>query len=197
MPGGHTSKTAQALYNISGLRNQLRSSSIISDASSHTTPLWCQAPSPDGDESDLEEDDYGLDLLIHTYSITFYMDTIQCNQRGLRHVRRAQMSCPNPWGHNSAMLLLFKAPSYSPRVHGTKSKGKSSLSPVVKPDQQPTMQPPPQPEPSLPTPGPSQSSQVRLAPVHLDPIMTKKTDQDWKMLLRMRRPNPGDLTWRK
>ena len=91
----------------------------------------------------------------------------------------------------------FKAPSYSPRVHGTKSKGKSSLSPVVKPDQQPTMQPPPQPEPSLPTPGPSQSSQVRLAPVHLDPIMTKKTDQDWKMLLRMRRPNPGDLTWRK
>ena len=33
----------------------------------------------------------------------------------------------------------FKSPSYSPRVHGTKLKGKSLLSPVIEPDQQPTV----------------------------------------------------------
>ena len=69
MPGGHKSKKAWASHNISGLGNQPRPSSIISDACSHPTPPWSQAPSPDGDESDLEEDDNDLDLLIHFDSL--------------------------------------------------------------------------------------------------------------------------------
>ena len=69
MPGGHKSKKAWASCNISGLRNQPRPSSIISDARSHPTLPWSQAPSPDGDESDLEEDDDDLDLLIHFDSL--------------------------------------------------------------------------------------------------------------------------------
>ena len=69
MPGGHKSKKSWASRNISGLRNQPRSSSIISDACSHPTPPQSQAPSPDGDESDLEEDDDDLDLLIHFDSL--------------------------------------------------------------------------------------------------------------------------------
>src|ERR1700722_4996008 len=69
MPGGHKSKKAQQSRNITGLRNQPRPSSIISGTSSHPTPPRSQAPSPDGDESDLEEDDEDLDLLIHFDSL--------------------------------------------------------------------------------------------------------------------------------
>ena len=69
MPGGHKSKKARQSRNITGLRNQPRPSSIISGTSSHPTPPRSQAPSPDGDESDLEEDDEDLDLLIHFDSL--------------------------------------------------------------------------------------------------------------------------------
>ena len=69
MPGGHKSKKAQQSRNITRLRNQPRPSSIISGTSSHPTPPRSQAPSPDGDESDLEEDDEDLDLLIHFDSL--------------------------------------------------------------------------------------------------------------------------------
>ena len=78
----------------------------------------------------------------------------------------------------------FKAPSYSPRVHGTILRGKSSLSPVVEPNQQPTAQPPPQPKPFLLTLGPSQSSQVRSASMLSDP----STDNDEET-----RPGLGDV----
>lgn len=185
MPGGHKSKKAQQSCNISGLRNQPRPSLIISETSSHPTLPWSQAPSPNGDESDLEEDDEDLDLLIHFDSLKtnlqyedeclddaeqledeeleewegfssedladamfemfeaddpsdlgwlpeqrktqrekrkksqkgkyspvqshFTWILTQCNQGGPRHIRKAQMSCPNQHGHSSAMLLLFKA----------------------------------------------------------------------------------------
>lgn len=69
MPGGHKSKKARVSRNISGLRNQPRPSLIIADAPGHPTPPRSQAPSPDGDESDLEEDDDDLDLLIHFDSL--------------------------------------------------------------------------------------------------------------------------------
>ena len=218
MPGGHKPKKVWASHNISGLRNQLRPSSIISDAPSHPTPPWSQAPSPNGD---LEEDDDDLDLLIHfdslktnlqykdeckddaeqledewfeewdgfrsedlaedgggwwpkwswlvawtnnytkreekeeseksvhTYSITFYKDTTQCNQRGLRYIRRPRchvkiveaQQCYAVALQSQGKLIRFgfKSPSYSPKVHGTKLKGKSFLSPVIEPDQQPTV----------------------------------------------------------
>jgi len=182
MPGGHKSKKARQSCNISGLRNQPRPSSIISETSSHPTPHRSQAPSPNGDESDLEEDDEDLGHLIHFDSLKMnlqYEDEClddveqledeeleewegfgsedladamfemleagdldwlpkqrktqrekrkksqkckyspvqldftwiltQCNQGGPRHIRKAQMSCPNQHGRSSAMPLLFEA----------------------------------------------------------------------------------------
>lgn len=80
MPGGHKSKKARASRNISGLKNQPRPSSIVSDASSHPTPPRSHAPSPDGDESDLEDDDDDLDLLIHFDSLK---TNLQCEEEYL------------------------------------------------------------------------------------------------------------------
>ena len=62
-------KRAWATYNISGLINQSRHSSGFSESTSQPTPPRSEAPSPDGDESDLEEDDEDLDLLIHFDSL--------------------------------------------------------------------------------------------------------------------------------
>jgi hypothetical protein len=62
-------KRARATYNISGLINQSRHSSGFSESTSQPTPPRSEAPSPDGDESDLEEDDEDLDLLIHFDSL--------------------------------------------------------------------------------------------------------------------------------
>ena len=45
MSGNHISKKAWASHSISGLRNQPRPSSIISDIPSHQTLPWSQAPS--------------------------------------------------------------------------------------------------------------------------------------------------------
>ena len=73
------------------------------------------------------------------------------------------------WDQGKLTGFGFKSPSYSPRVHGMILRGKSSLSPVVEPNQQPTAQPPPQPKPSLLTLGPSWLSWVRLASVLSDP----------------------------
>ena len=73
MPGGWKLKRGWHNRNISGLWNQLRPSPDVSEHSNHPTPLWSQAPSPegdDGDESDLEQDDDNdLDLLIHFDSL--------------------------------------------------------------------------------------------------------------------------------
>ena len=77
-------------------------------------------------------------------------------------------------GQGKLTRFRFKAPAYSPRVHGTKLAGKRTSSPVVEPDQQPIAQPPPQPEPSLPTLELSRPSQVRSASVLSDP----PTDND-------------------
>src|SRR5277367_1025183 len=62
MARGRPPKKARAIHNISGLRNQSTHSSVFSESTSQPTPPQSQAPSPDGDESDLEED---LDLLIY------------------------------------------------------------------------------------------------------------------------------------
>jgi hypothetical protein len=62
MSGGHKSKKAWQSCNIN------RPSLIISETSSRQTPPWSQAPSPNSDKSDLEEDDE-LDLLIHFDSL--------------------------------------------------------------------------------------------------------------------------------
>jgi hypothetical protein len=68
MPQRPLAKKAQQTHNISGLRSQQRDSSVASGSSSHPTPARSLAPSPEGDESDLEEDD-DLDLLIHFDSL--------------------------------------------------------------------------------------------------------------------------------
>jgi hypothetical protein len=65
MAKGRPKKRARATYNISGLRNQSGNSSAFSESASQPTPPRSEAPSPGGDESDLEEDDEDLDLLIH------------------------------------------------------------------------------------------------------------------------------------
>jgi hypothetical protein len=66
MPQKPPAKKARQNRNISGLRNQLRDTSFASESSGHPTPARSLAPSPsEGDESDLEEDDDDLDLLIH------------------------------------------------------------------------------------------------------------------------------------
>src|SRR5271168_2468910 len=62
MARGRPPKKARAIHNISGLRNQSTHSYVFSESISQHTPPQSQAPSPDGNESDLEDD---LDLLIH------------------------------------------------------------------------------------------------------------------------------------
>jgi len=62
-------KRAQATYNTSGLRNQSRHSSAFSESTPQPTPPRSRALSPDSNESDLEEDNENLDLLIHFDSL--------------------------------------------------------------------------------------------------------------------------------
>ena len=72
MPGGQKLKRGWHNHNISGLQNWPRPSPDVSEHSNHLTPPQSQAPSPEGDdgaESDLEEDDDNLDLLIHFNSL--------------------------------------------------------------------------------------------------------------------------------
>ena len=69
MPQKPLAKKARQTHNISGLRSQQRDSSVASGSSGHPTPARSLAPSPEGDESDLEEDDDDLDLLIHFDSL--------------------------------------------------------------------------------------------------------------------------------
>src|ERR1700720_909375 len=72
MPQRPLAKKARQTHNISGLRSQQRDSSVASGSSGHPTPARSLAPSPEGDESDLEEDDDDLDLLI-------YFDSLKTN----------------------------------------------------------------------------------------------------------------------
>jgi hypothetical protein len=69
MPQRPLAKKARQTHNISELRSQQRDSSVASGSSGHPTPARSLAPSPEGDESDLEEDDDDLDLLIHFDSL--------------------------------------------------------------------------------------------------------------------------------
>ena len=55
-------KKPQPTLNISGLRNQSKQSSTFSESTLQSTPPRSQAPSPDGEESDLEEDDEDEEL---------------------------------------------------------------------------------------------------------------------------------------
>ena len=67
MARGRPSKKPRPTPDVSGLRNQSRHSSAFSTP--QPTPPRSQAPSPDGNESDLEEDDEDLDDLIHFDSL--------------------------------------------------------------------------------------------------------------------------------
>ena len=69
MARGQPSKKSWPTSNISGLRNQSRQSSAFSKSTPQPTPPRSRVPSPDGNESDLEEDDEDLDLLIHFDSL--------------------------------------------------------------------------------------------------------------------------------
>ena len=69
MPQKPPAKKARQSRNISGLRNQYRDSYVASESSGNPTPARSLAPSPEDDESDLEEDDNDLDLLIHFDSL--------------------------------------------------------------------------------------------------------------------------------
>ena len=68
MPQKPPAKKARQTRNTSGLRNQQRDISVVSETSGHPTPARSLAPSPEGDESDPEEED-DLDLLIHFDSV--------------------------------------------------------------------------------------------------------------------------------
>ena len=69
MARGQLLKKLQPTPNTSGLRNQSRQSSAFSESTPQPTPPSSRAPSPDSNESDLEEDDKNLDLLIHFDSL--------------------------------------------------------------------------------------------------------------------------------
>ena len=73
-------KKARQNQNISGLKNLSRHASVLSESSGNPTPPWSQAPSPDGDESDLEEDDADLDLLIHFNSLKTNFEQEEASQ---------------------------------------------------------------------------------------------------------------------
>jgi hypothetical protein len=62
MPQKPPAKKARQTRNISGLRNQKRGPSVVSESSGHPTPARSLAPSPGGDESDPEDDDDVIDL---------------------------------------------------------------------------------------------------------------------------------------
>ena len=68
---GSKHKKQKQIRNISGFRNQAKASPAPSASSQHPTLPWSRASSPedDGDESDLEDDDEDLDLLIHFDSL--------------------------------------------------------------------------------------------------------------------------------
>ena len=63
MAPNRPAKKACQNQNISGLKNLSRHASVLSESSGSLTLPWSQAPSPDRDESDLEEDDADLDLI--------------------------------------------------------------------------------------------------------------------------------------
>ena len=70
MPSVPKTKKSKPNCDISGLRNQARATSLLSELSNDATPPCSQAPSSDdGDESDLEADDKDLFLLIHFDSL--------------------------------------------------------------------------------------------------------------------------------
>jgi hypothetical protein len=75
MAGGRQAKKPRPTPNISGLRNQSRQSSRQSSTFStpQPTPPRSRAPSPESDESDLEEDDEDLDILIHFDSLKTHL----------------------------------------------------------------------------------------------------------------------------
>ena len=73
-------KKAHQSKNISRLKNLSRHASVLSESSGNPTPPWSQAPSPDGDESDLEEDDADLDLLIHFNSLKTNFEQEEASQ---------------------------------------------------------------------------------------------------------------------
>ena len=73
-------KKSQPTPNIAGLRNQSRQSSAFSESTPQPTPPRSRAPSPDGNESDLEDNNKDLDLLIH-------FDSLKTN---LAHVEACQ-----------------------------------------------------------------------------------------------------------
>ena len=66
MAKGGPKKRPRATYNTSGLRNQSGHSSAFSESTSQPTPPRSEA---DDEESDLENDDKDLDLLIHFNSL--------------------------------------------------------------------------------------------------------------------------------
>ena|ERR1700720_1151985 len=70
MPAVPKPKKSKPNRDISGLRNQARSTFILSEPSNDATPPYSQVPSSDdGDKSDLEADDEDLFLLIHFDSL--------------------------------------------------------------------------------------------------------------------------------
>ena len=84
MPQRPLAKKAQQTHNISGLRSQQRDSSVASESSGHPTPARSLAQSPEGDESDLKEDDNDLDLLIQFDSVKMnlaYEEHSDCMER--------------------------------------------------------------------------------------------------------------------
>ena len=62
MPQKPPAKKAWQTRNTSGLRNQQIDLSVVSEKSGHPTPAGSLAPSPEGDESDLEKGE-DLDFL--------------------------------------------------------------------------------------------------------------------------------------
>lgn len=69
MARGRPWKKPRPIPNISGLRNQPKQSSVFTDSTPQPTPPRSRAPSPNGDETDLEDDDEDLDFLIHFDSL--------------------------------------------------------------------------------------------------------------------------------
>jgi hypothetical protein len=80
MAPGRPAKKACQNHNISGLKNLSRHASVLSESSSNPTLPRSQAPSSDGDESDLEEDDADLDLLIHFDSLKTNFEQEEASQ---------------------------------------------------------------------------------------------------------------------
>ena len=114
MARGRPSKKPRPTPDVSGLRNQSRHSAF---STPQPTPPRSQAPSPDGNESDLEEDDEELDDLIHFDSLKTNLANAEAYSDGEEEVEVEEWEGFSKEDLAETMIDMFEVECYD-RFHG-------------------------------------------------------------------------------